>query len=77
MVGTRIDIKRLNLDELLGVVSIYPWYAGARKELCSRMAASGTLSRQQLSQAFTDRLPMGDMPHSNSVWGAVLLSSRK
>ena len=51
MVGTRIDIKRLNLDELLGVVSIYPWYAGARKELCSRMAASGTLSRQQLSQA--------------------------
>ena len=51
MVGTRIDIKRLNLDELLGVVSIYPWYAGARKELCSRMAASGTLSRQQRSQA--------------------------
>ena len=50
MVGT-IDIKRLNLDELLGVVSIYPWYAGARKELCGRMAAAGTLSEQQLSQA--------------------------
>ena len=46
-----IDIKRLNLDELLGVVSIYPWYAGARKELCARMAASGTLSEQQLSEA--------------------------
>ena len=46
-----IDIKRLNLDELLGVVSIYPWYAGARKELCERMAKAGTLSEQQLSQA--------------------------
>ena len=46
-----IDIKRLNLEELLGVVSIYPWYAGARKELCSRMAEAGTLSEQQLSQA--------------------------
>jgi len=50
MVGS-IDIKRLNLDELLGVVSIYPWYAGARRELCARMAAAGTLSEQQLSQA--------------------------
>ena len=50
MVGS-IDIKRLNLDELLGVVSIYPWYAGARMELCRRMAGSGTLSRQQISQA--------------------------
>ena len=46
-----IDIKGLNLEELLGVVSIYPWYAGARKELCARMAAEGTLSRQQLAQA--------------------------
>ena len=46
-----IDIKRLNLDELLGVVSIYPWYAGARRELCARMAEAGTLSEQQLSQA--------------------------
>ena len=50
MVGS-IDIKRLNLDELLGVVSIYPWYAGARTELCRRMASAGTLSEQQLSQA--------------------------
>ncbi|MBR3075533.1 MAG: hypothetical protein IKH11_07270 [Bacteroidales bacterium] len=46
-----IDIKRLNLDELLGVVSIYPWYAGARVELCGRMAREGSLSEQQLSQA--------------------------
>lgn len=46
-----IDIKRLNLDELLGVVSIYPWYAGARVELCSRMAGTGSLSEQQLTEA--------------------------
>ena len=46
-----IDIKRLNLEELLGVVSIYPWYAGARRELCERMAKAGTLSEQQLEQA--------------------------
>ena len=50
MVGT-IDIKRLNMDELLGVVSIYPWYAGARMELCRRLAEAGTLSRQQTGQA--------------------------
>ena len=50
MVGS-IDIKRLNMDELLGVVSIYPWYAGARMELCGRLAKDGNLSEQQLSQA--------------------------
>ncbi|MBO6169487.1 MAG: hypothetical protein J6O51_05890 [Bacteroidales bacterium] len=46
-----IDIKRLNMEELLGVVSIYPWYAGARMELCRRMAESGSLSPQQTGQA--------------------------
>ena len=51
MVGKVIDIHRLNLEELMGVVSIYPWYAGARVELCSRMASAGSLSESQLSQA--------------------------
>ena len=51
MVGQSIDIHRINLEELLGVVSIYPWYAGARMELCSRMAQAGTLSEGQISQA--------------------------
>ena len=51
MVGKSIDIHRLNLEELMGVVSIYPWYAGARVELCSRMADAGSLSDSQLSQA--------------------------
>ena len=36
-----IDIRKLNIDELVGVVSLYPWFGGARKELCVRMAAMG------------------------------------
>ena len=41
MVEDSIDLKSLNLDELSGVVSLYPWYGGARLELCRRMAALG------------------------------------
>ena len=42
MVGsTRIDIHTLNLDELVGVVNLYPWYSGARLELCRRMSRMG------------------------------------
>lgn len=29
------------MEELAGVVSLYPWFGGARKELCRRMAAAG------------------------------------
>ncbi len=36
-----IDIKKLTLDELVGVISLYPWYGGARKELCARMGSMG------------------------------------
>ena len=36
-----IDIKRLTLDELIGVVNLYPWFGGARKELCGRMVRMG------------------------------------
>ncbi len=36
-----IDIKKLSLDELAGVVNLYPWFGGARKELCGRMSAMG------------------------------------
>ncbi len=36
-----IDIKKLSIDELVGVVNLYPWYGGARKELCARMNAMG------------------------------------
>jgi hypothetical protein len=36
-----IDLKKLNLDELVGVVNLYPWFGGARKELCERMSRMG------------------------------------
>ena len=42
MVGSsRIDIHHINLDELVGVVNLYPWYSSARLELCRRMARMG------------------------------------
>jgi len=36
-----IDLKKLNLDERVGVVNLYPWVGGARKELCERMLKVG------------------------------------
>ena len=39
--SSSIDIHTLTLDELTGVVNLYPWYGAARVELCSRMAAMG------------------------------------
>ena len=47
----KIDIHKLNLEELNGVISIYPWYAGARMELCSRLAGMGILSENQAAEA--------------------------
>ncbi len=37
MDNSYINISKLTLDELIGVVNLYPWYAVARKELCKRM----------------------------------------
>ena len=42
MVNDFINLKALNLDELVGVVSLYPWFGGARKELCLRMSRYGS-----------------------------------
>ena len=39
--GSYIDIKKLSIDELAGVVNLYPWFGGARKELCARMVRMG------------------------------------
>ncbi|MGM9788108.1 MAG: hypothetical protein ACI3ZF_04290 [Candidatus Cryptobacteroides sp.] len=36
-----MNLSSLNLEELSGVVSIYPWFSCARLELCRRMAALG------------------------------------
>ena len=33
-----IDLKKLTVEELSGVVNIYPWFGAARRELCERMA---------------------------------------
>ena len=42
MVGSSyINIHTLTLDELVGVVNLYPWYGAARVELCRRMSAMG------------------------------------
>ena len=47
-----IDLKKLNLDELVGVVNLYPWFGGARKELCARMSRMGeVLSDSQYAEA--------------------------
>ena len=36
-----IDLKSLTMDELAGVVHLYPWFGSARKELCERMSRLG------------------------------------
>ena len=36
-----MDLRKLTLDELMGVVNLYPWVGGARKELCMRMRTMG------------------------------------
>ena len=46
------DLKRLKLDELVGVINLYPWFGGARKELCARMShMGGALSDSQCAEA--------------------------
>lgn len=36
-----INLSSLNIEELSGIISIYPWFALARLELCRRMSALG------------------------------------
>ena len=38
---TVMDVTGLSFDELVGVVNLYPWFGGARKELCRRMRDMG------------------------------------
>ena len=47
-----INLKSLNLDELTGVVNLYPWFGNARKELCIRIAGMG--DRDTASSALAD-----------------------
>ena len=42
MVGQHhIDLRSLTLEELTGVVNLYPWYGGAHMEMCRRMSRLG------------------------------------
>ena len=41
---TVISLASLPMEELAGVINMYPWYGGARKELCRRMSRSGGAS---------------------------------
>ena len=50
MVGY-IDIHRLTLDELTGVVNLYPWYGAARVELCRRVGAGNWSPAETAAQA--------------------------
>ena len=50
--GSYIDIKKLTIDELAGVVNLYPWFGGARKELCARMSQMGdSWGKEQYAEA--------------------------
>ena len=44
------DIHTIPLEELSSIVSVYPWYAGARMELCRRMAGAGAISDSQIAE---------------------------
>ena len=41
MVNGFIDIHKLNMEELHGVITLYPWFGAARTELCRRMSELG------------------------------------
>ena len=41
MVNDCIRLSSLTIDELAGVVNLYPWFGAARKELCLRMSRIG------------------------------------
>ena len=66
-----INLKTLTLDELAGVVGLYPWYGAARRELCVRMARVGgeTWGRDQYAEAalyLADRGVIADIVRRDS-----------
>ena len=65
-----IDIRKLTLDELVGVVNLYPWFGGARKELCARMTRMGgdswgTAQFADAAMYVQSRAKMADMMRSS------------
>ena len=53
MVGpsSHIDLHTLTMEELAGVVNLYPWYGAARVEMCRRMLSDGWGPGEMASQA--------------------------
>ncbi len=41
MEESKMSLESLSMDELSGVINIYPWFGAARRELCERMVAMG------------------------------------
>lgn len=41
MEESKKNLRSLTVDELTRVINLYPWFGGARKELCARMARVG------------------------------------
>lgn len=41
MENGRMSLRSLTMEELARVINLYPWFGGARKELCARMAKVG------------------------------------
>lgn len=69
-----IDIHSLTLEELSGVVDIYPWFGAARALLCKRMHDMGAMSDSMLAQTalhIVDRRILYKMMHSASTIPAV------
>ena len=69
MVDDVINLRELNLEELNGVVNLYPWFGGARKELCRRMAelGEGAWSDERYADAalyLGSRRILSDMAHA-------------
>ena len=66
----QIDIKKLNIDELIGVVNLYPWFSGARRELCDRMSrmrdAWGEAQFADAALYIADRDMLADMLRKSS-----------
>ena len=41
MTKEKLNLRSLTMEELTGVINLYPWFGGARKELCDRMSKVG------------------------------------
>ncbi len=66
-----IKLKSLSIDELTGVVNLYPWFGAARKELASRMSDMGgdQWGKCQFSDAamyIVDRRMIADMMRNSA-----------